>query len=240
MKENYFKEDNCIFCGKLCKNQNSLKQHQIRCKLNPNRIKMNHKGRPKNFKNPGTWKSSCTKRVSKVCPFCNELKQTTTSGFTMHIRGCKLNPNRMQTHLKEETRIKLSKILKGRTGGYRMTPNSTRSHRGYYKGIYCMSSWELAFVAYQIDQGKIVKQCTEKFPYMFEGKKHLYTPDFIIDGVYYEIKNWHRPETDSKLKYFPSDKKIILIEGIEANKTYVDYVKSIYGENFWEVMYDQR
>lgn len=28
----------CKFCGKECKNKNSLVQHEIRCKLNPNRI----------------------------------------------------------------------------------------------------------------------------------------------------------------------------------------------------------
>ena len=27
----------CIFCGKLCKNKNSLAQHELRCKENPNR-----------------------------------------------------------------------------------------------------------------------------------------------------------------------------------------------------------
>lgn len=43
---NYFKESyslshdglNCIYCGKECKSRNSLCQHEIRCKLNPNKI----------------------------------------------------------------------------------------------------------------------------------------------------------------------------------------------------------
>lgn len=29
----------CKYCGKECKNLNSLKQHEIRCKENKNRIK---------------------------------------------------------------------------------------------------------------------------------------------------------------------------------------------------------
>ena len=29
---------NCKYCNKECKNQNSLTQHQIRCKDNPSRI----------------------------------------------------------------------------------------------------------------------------------------------------------------------------------------------------------
>ena len=28
----------CKYCGKVCKNKNSLVQHEIRCKENPNRI----------------------------------------------------------------------------------------------------------------------------------------------------------------------------------------------------------
>lgn len=32
---------NCIFCGKLCKNKNSLAQHELRCKENPERRNYN-------------------------------------------------------------------------------------------------------------------------------------------------------------------------------------------------------
>lgn len=28
----------CKYCGKVCKNKNSLVQHEIRCKENPNKI----------------------------------------------------------------------------------------------------------------------------------------------------------------------------------------------------------
>lgn len=30
----------CKFCGKQCKNKNSLAQHECRCKNNPNRIEV--------------------------------------------------------------------------------------------------------------------------------------------------------------------------------------------------------
>ena len=40
---------NCKFCGKECHNLNSLKQHECRCKQNPNRIEM-HGGNKKNYK----------------------------------------------------------------------------------------------------------------------------------------------------------------------------------------------
>lgn len=31
---------NCKYCNKICKNKNSLAQHEIRCKSNPYRIKI--------------------------------------------------------------------------------------------------------------------------------------------------------------------------------------------------------
>ena len=34
----------CMFCGKECKNLNSLKQHEIRCPSNPNRRAFNNLG----------------------------------------------------------------------------------------------------------------------------------------------------------------------------------------------------
>lgn len=57
-------------------------------------------------------------------------------------------------------------------------------------------------------------------------------------GIYYEIKNWHRPDTDFKLDQFPKDKTLVLIEGIGQNKKYLDYVENKYGKNFYEILYE--
>lgn len=35
---------NCKYCNKECKNLNSLRQHEIRCKLNPDKIESGNKG----------------------------------------------------------------------------------------------------------------------------------------------------------------------------------------------------
>ena len=32
----------CKYCGKICKNKNSLAQHEIRCKENPNKIDLGY------------------------------------------------------------------------------------------------------------------------------------------------------------------------------------------------------
>lgn len=170
------------------------------------------------------------------CKFCGR-KSTSKEGNTLHEKSCLENPNRVSgsnfgKHISDETREKLKK----NAGGYRK--NAGHGKRGYYKGLYCMSSWELAWVVYQLEHGKNVLQCTEKFPYKMNGVKHNYTPDFIIDNVYYEIKNWHRPDTKYKVDSFPKDKTLVLIEGKKAMEKYIKYTEEKYGKDFCKLLYE--
>lgn len=185
--------------------------------------------------------------INWKCQFCGAEHYSPKCNWTRHEKFCEFNPNKGENpykghvspmkgkHVSEETRKKWK--ANGRIGGYRKGAGNGK--RGYYKGLYCMSSWELAFVVYNLENGKNVQQCKEHFEYEMNGEKHKYTPDFIIDGVYYEIKNWHRPDTDFKIDFFPKDKKLVLIEGKENDK-YLQYTKSIYGDKFWEVLYEEK
>ena len=186
------------------------------------------------------YQSSISNRVTQnfFCEFCDKTINTTKTGYKLHVKHCACNPHRVDapskgTHISEDTRAKLKK----HAGGYRK--NAGRGKKGYYKGLYCMSTWELAWVVYQLDHNQKVEQCKERFEYMMNGEFHHYTPDFMINGIYYEIKNWHRPDTDFKIKQFPKDKKIVLIEGWEQNKMFVEYAKNKYGDNFDEVLYEK-
>ena len=80
----------------------------------------------------------------------------------------------------------LSKNLKGRCGGYRH--NSGRSKSGWYKGIFCGSSYELAYVIYLIDNKIEFKRNNQGFDYIFNGVSKKYYPDFIVNDEYIEIK----------------------------------------------------
>lgn len=96
-------------------------------------------------------------------------------------------------------------------------------------GLYCDSSWELAFVVFCLEHGIEICRCVERFPYVFEGKTHTYLPDFIIDGKYVEIKGFSTPQWESKKEQFPYD--LLVITGLEIT-TYIDYVKDKYGNDF--------
>ena len=56
--------------------------------------------------------------------------------------------------------------------------------------MYCGSSWELAFVLYNIDHGRNVKRCKLKLPYTYHGKTYNYYPDYEVDGKVCEVKGF--------------------------------------------------
>lgn len=113
------------------------------------------------------------------------------------------------------------------SGGVRK--GSSRGKCGWYNGFWCDSSYELAFIIFNLENGINFKRNYEGFPYQFQGTDRLFYPDFIIDGIYYEIKNFKSELTDSKIKYFPHEIRVLYREDMVS---YLEYAKSKYGKNF--------
>ena len=109
---------------------------------------------------------------------------------------------------------------------------------GTYMGFWCDSSWELAFVMYCLDNGINIIQNHDFFNYQYNGKTHKYTPDFIVDGTYVEIKGYFTDKDREKLIQFPKDKTIKLITNEDAKK-YINYAKLTYGVRYFE-LYDEK
>lgn len=70
-------------------------------------------------------------------------------------------------------------------GGERL--KSSWSKKGHYKGIFCGSTWELAYLAHCLDNGADIQRCRRSFYY--DGQ-HRYTPDFVVNGKFVEIKGY--------------------------------------------------
>lgn len=113
------------------------------------------------------------------------------------------------------------------SGGIKI--GSSRSKKGWYKGYWCDSSYELAYLIYNLDHGIKIERNVTGFDYTFDSKQHLYYPDFIVNGKYIEIKNFRSKLTDAKLSFFPYDIEIYYSDTIEP---FLNYVKSKYGNNF--------
>ena len=117
-------------------------------------------------------------------------------------------------------------------GGYRK--GSGRGKKGWYKGFWCDSSWELAFVIYNLEHDISFERNNERFEYCFNGK-HKYIPDFILqDGTYIEIKG-RRSYVDldeknkAKISSFSGKLKVLYEKDM---KHYLEYVIGKYGKGF--------
>ena len=126
---------------------------------------------------------------------------------------------------------KLSISLKGKTGGYR--EKGGRGKQGWYKGYFCSSSWELAYVIYNLENNIKFKRNKKGFDYIIDGEKHKYYPDFLLENnVYVEIKGLKYKGTKEKIEQFPCDIEVIDKTKI---KKYIEFVVERYGKNFIEL-----
>ena len=125
------------------------------------------------------------------------------------------------------------KYLSEHTGGYRKGSGIGKS--GWYKGIYCDSSWELAFVIYHLENNLSITRCKERRNYIYEGENHFYYPDFITSDGIIEIKGYKTKQWEAKILQNP-DIKVLYKKDIQK---YIDYAISKYGENFTSLYEDK-
>ena len=112
----------------------------------------------------------------------------------------------------EETKKKISNTCQSnkKSGGYRKGSGIGKS--GWYHGIWCDSTWELAYIIWCEANNKKIIRNTEYFDYTFEGKKHRYLPDFIVDGKLVEIKGRRKSDSliDAKIDSTNGKVKLML------------------------------
>ena len=137
----------------------------------------------------------------------------------------------------EESRKKVS-IATSKNNLAKFERPSGRGHRGYYKDIYCQSSWELAYVIYCLDHNINFKRNTEHFMYEFADKRRNYFPDFyLIDtDTYVEIKGYYDARSKAKVAQFP--KTLVVYTELEMQPI-LTYVIATYGEDFIK-LYDKK
>lgn len=185
------------------------------------------------------------------CPFCDYTGNK--NQVAAHLVSCKNHPNKEKYDLAHKKagkslseNIKSGKIKaswKGRhhteeskrklslKGGKR--EHSGRGKQGRYCGIWCDSSWELAWIIYQKEHNIQFTRYSGYFEYEFEGKLHKYYPDFeLIDGTIVEIKGADKTlQWKAKLEQFPKDKTLVILNK-ESIKPYLDYAINKYGKDF--------
>lgn len=162
----------------------------------------------------------------KICPICgNQIKPT----IYKHYTGYSADFNMFCSQECYNKNISIRNV--GKTGGF--FENTVKNYKsGWYKGIYCDSSWELAFVYYHIDNKNNISRCKEVRLYYDENnKEHKFYPDFIVNGKIYEIKGRQDKFYKYKMQY-NSDVTFIFKEDI---KLYLDYIINKIGVDFIKI-----
>lgn len=162
---------NCQYCSKELKPLGKS-VHERYCENNPNRLTKGHGG-PK--KGCTTWNKG--KKMSQ--DFKDKISKS-LKGKSSGVASTK--------EAEDNRRRKISESMKKNPAAGGLRKGSGRGHKGYYKEIWCDSTWELAWIIYNIDHNIEFIRNTQGFMYEFNNKVHRYYPDFVSNGVYYEIK----------------------------------------------------
>jgi len=152
-----------------------------------------------------------------------------------YVNSHRNNPGQAKSlEAEQERRRKISETMKKNPLAGGLREGSGRGKKGWYKGIFCDSSWELAFVIYHIDHNIPIKRCEEKRPYEYKGRTHYYIPDFIVNDKIIEIKGFNTEQWQIKML----NNKDVTVLYEEDMKPYFEYVENKYGKNYIE-MYEK-
>jgi hypothetical protein len=173
-----------------------------------------------------SWNKGLTKETDKrIFEYSKKISNTLKGGTS----GRGSTPE-----IEEERKRKISETMKKNplSGGLRK--GSGRGKKGRYKGYWCDSSWELAWVIYNIEHNIKFERNNVGFEYEYKGQKRKYHPDFLITETYYEIKGRRSfekmdDENKEKIKQFKFNLKVLYEKDM---KPYLTYVISKYGKDY--------
>lgn len=119
------------------------------------------------------------------------------------------------------------KNKQAKLGGYK--EHSGRGKSGWYQGIHCQSTYELAWVIYALDHQVKFKRCDKCFLYTCNNASHKYYPDFeLADGTIVEIKGYHQEIVNLKQQaVLDSGYNYLLLYKKDLQPCY-DYIKQKY------------
>ena len=202
-----------VFCSRKCANSRQWSESDIIKKRT---------AAIKRIKEKGKWGilKKKTVKLEKLCLNCRDF---------FHVLPC--HSIRKFCSLKcSNFYLKQNKLI----GGYR--EGSGRSISGYYRGIFCGSTYELVFLIYCLDKNVSIK----RFNKQLKGESLTYIPDFIIDNKeLIEIKGFDNKNiTNKKIELAKSFNYTIKVLYKEDLKPYFEYVQNTYKTKKFYELYD--
>lgn len=214
----------CKYCGKPLSKDKTFCNNSCAAKYN------NVKRGPRSAETREKIKASLKVYVQSLPPTYRICK---TCGKTFEV-GRRTNGRKMITqYCSKECRNKFLSDINKELGSGGFREGSVKNYKsGWFNGIHCDSSWELAFLIWHRDHNISVSRCTETRTYEIDGVTHRYFPDFVVDGKIYEIKGIDDRVNQAKHRY---NQDVIFLYKKDLKK-YIQYAKEHYG-NFID-LYD--
>lgn len=198
---------NGLFCSRSCANSRGPRTEKFKVSV---RNKLSGKTGLPNV-NKGKY---LVERISVNCLTCN------TDFITKSLQPNKYCSNTCRAQ---------------KAGGYR--PGSGRSKSGYYKGIYCGSTYELCWVIYSLDHG--IK--FSRFPGKVEMNGNVYYPDFLLDDnkTIIETKGYESQDSVDEKTRIAENAGYNVKVFRKGDLQYVfEYVKNVYNTVDYYTLYD--
>jgi hypothetical protein len=193
----------CQYCSKSAKSLNSKIQHEIRCKENPNgvKVKPSYGMLGKKGANQYTYGAVMSEKTK------SKISKATT---LQNIERWSDPDNK----IKHSTAMK--KAVENNPESY-SSSNRGRTKQIIVDGIKLQGQWEVDFYQWAKNQGLQPKRPTESFSYEWNGTR-TYFPDFYIESLdmYVEVKGYETDRDRAKWLQFP--KKLCIIKETEIKQ----------------------
>lgn len=199
---------NCKFCEKECKNDNSLRNHQRLCKLNPERQTTPFQDKDKQ------------KEIAKIRRSKNQWSDPNYKMSDDTREKLSKGTKKRNANESEETKAKRKATIAEKVEKGEWHVSLAKDHHHVYKGIDLHGKWELNYAKW-LDENQIKwMRCKDSFFYEYNGKTRRYTPDFyLIDSdEYIEIKGYKTEKDTAKWSQFPEYRtlKVLMKDDLKA------------------------
>lgn len=207
-----------IFCSRSCANYRGKRSNETKEKIKYWALN-NPRGWALNGLSKETIQQKSEKRKQKThfwkqCPECN-------NSFYSRI---------------SDNRIFCSRpCFDKNNGGHRQ--GSGRGKKGWYKGFFCDSTWELAFVFYHLEHSIPIERNNAYYEYLDPNTEKIkkYYPDFRSNGSLVEIKGYKSDIDDIKLASVTEPIKIYYKNDLKEIFDFVSKTSGLKIENLYQI-----
>lgn len=179
----------CKFCEKICKNSNSLKNHERLCRSNPDRAKGV-------WDNPDFYKTRKTSNqylAGTAKPYEEVYNADKKQRLKEH--AAKYWSEEKRKEHSERMKIVMQKTIQDHPESYSYKNFCGRSKKSFYGNQIMHSSWELLVAKWFDSLGIKWTKKVEPIQYFWNGSNRKFFPDFYLEefDMLVEVKGY---ETD--------------------------------------------